>query len=238
MKLKAYKVEPENVESDFFWYEEDNGRAWGVVSHGYGGYKSLAVSSGMIEAAWLAADYLPYDDSRMGDFLYGYFKSVYFQAAEFVRLTGANWRQPKWREAVRAVKEVVKRERAGDYTREAATAAILTCASGTTWAAREICGVGQNDWAMLIYPRCDLSEEAVEEIEARYFNTGDGWNIEDESGENVGYCYTWKWDAEEAQIREYMRGRYGEDVEVELYDIEGYEPRKPIYRKRGEEEAA
>ena len=61
---------------------------------------------------------------------------------------------------------------------------------------------------------------------------------EDESGENVSYCYTWKWDKEEAQISEYMRGHYGEGVEVELYDIEGYEPRKPIYHKRGEEVAA
>ena len=272
MKLKAYKVEPENAESDFDSLMWDEGRRFSIVSDDSGysrapddGWKFWTEArpkfwTDNFFAVWAALEnYNKYREELTGgeDVYYYSGYNVFTPFRETAENEAADREvlellRRQFGEAVDANVEAIlsllrenadetvlipfgshrRRKNWRDYAAE-----LLTILCGEPYEVCDIRGCCQGDFAEVVMPTAEKGD-LREEIEARYFNTGDGWNIEDESGEIVSYCYTWKWNKEEEQIREYMRGHYGEGVEVELYDIEEYEPRKPIYRKRGEEVAA
>lgn len=270
MKLKAYKVEPENAESNFeeTFLMMDEGRRFSVVSDD--GAYSRAPEDGWaywtqkkpeywtddLYTVWAALEnYHAYcKEATGGADVYFYGGNNHYEPLnetaeneaadkEVLELLRRHFDAAAVDKNAAAVISIL-REHAGEevlipcgsYRRRKNwrdyAAELLTLLCGEPYEVCDIRGCSQGECAEVIMPAAEM--DASEEIEARYFNTGDGWNIENESGDVEGYCYTWKWDKEEEQIREYVRDYFGDGAEVEIYDIEGYEPRRPIYRKRGE----
>lgn len=99
-------------------------------------------------------------------------------------------------------------------------------------------GCCQGDWQEILYPAAEYDGNAIEILEADYFNLGTEWIIHDESSTPEGpedisgysmYCYGWNTD----QIRAEIADAAGADPEaVVMYEYAGY-CKTPKYNKVG-----
>jgi hypothetical protein len=107
----------------------------------------------------------------------------------------------------------------------------LEILTGRGWDFCTLRGCCQSDWQYCLFPENDWNGEALEHLEAEYFNTGTEWIVHDDestpgspdeiNGFSV-YCHGWNND----QIRrEIADAAGGNPDEVQLYQFAGYEKR-------------
>ena len=107
---------------------------------------------------------------------------------------------------------------------------LLTAVTGIKFYIRTIRGYCQRDYAQLIIPEMEATENYIEEIEARCFNTGLEWTIEcDEDELCISHAYTYGYKDEDKlkQIREQCD--IADDDEIELYEFYEWE-KTPKYK--------
>lgn len=82
-------------------------------------------------------------------------------------------------------------------------ARAMTLVTGHKWYTSSISGCCQCDWQNIIYDSEYWDDEALEEFEAEYFNTGTEWEVHDgedvpETAEDISgyYLYITDWDEE------------------------------------------
>ena len=226
-KIKAYQLPPEESDAAFVWdsLTDDDGRLWSVVSD----WGKRKAEHGNTPDGWtpdfaLAFRTLKnwYADEYTDEWLDGDVACLYAEATR-AEECGVKDR-PDWQTARNAARKVIEA-----YSAECAkgcpdeveyAAKLLHAVTGIEYTVRTIRGCCQGEWAELVIPSKEASREAVEEIEAKYFNTGTEWRLEDASGE-MHNSYTWIWNGEEAQLRE-AAAEYWNEPEVEIYDFAGY----------------
>ncbi len=105
------------------------------------------------------------------------------------------------------------REIASDWYRitneNPAICRALQLVTGKEHESATIRGCSQGDWQEILYPAEEYNGDAIEHLEADYFNTGTEWIIHDESSTPDGpegisgymlYCYGWNTDQIRAEI--------------------------------------
>lgn len=98
---------------------------------------------------------------------------------------------------------------------------ILTIQTGQEWGWGTIRGSCQGEWQNVIYPENDWDSAALEIFETEYFNTGDEWDIVDESGESWGSEYTHAWNTRET-ITELSQILGCSPDDITLYRFDGW----------------
>lgn len=105
---------------------------------------------------------------------------------------------------------------------------VLSIVSGERYDCRTIRGSSQGDWNTVYYAVSAWNDEALENFETEYFNTGSEWIIHDEPNEPEApeditgysvYCHGWNTDGIRREIAE-CAGVSPEDVV--LYEYAGY----------------
>lgn len=104
----------------------------------------------------------------------------------------------------------------------------LELITGRAWDYCTLRGCCQGDWQECIYPVDDWDGDALERLEAEYFNTGTEWIVHDESGAPAGpgdingfsvYCTAWNDDGIKKEIAD---AAGGSPEEVKLYKFTGF----------------
>lgn len=229
MKLRAYQIPADVRESGFDWLLDDDGRRWSVVTsedHESGArcgeyrrgswkftrdeYRTASADYRRICAALDIAGY--YGDRSDWK---GYIREV---AADYGVTLGARcWRH---------VAELARRYwDAYNSEKPEIVAALLSFVTRMPYTVTAIRGCCQGDYATLVIPSAEIDARA--EIEARYFNTGDEWRIEDDAGEEHRF-YTWKWGREGEQLTS-QAANYWDNPEITIYEITGFTSPVPIY---------
>lgn len=105
---------------------------------------------------------------------------------------------------------------------------VLSIVSGEEYDYRTIRGCCQSDWNTVYYAVSAWNDEALENFETEYFNTGSEWIIHDESDEPKApedisgysvYCHGWNNDSIRREIAE-CAGVSPEDIV--MYEYAGY----------------
>lgn len=229
MKLKAYQMPAESRESGFNRLLDDDGRRWSVVTvgdHGLGARcgaygrgnwqftrDEYRTASADYRRICEALDIAAYCDDQSE--IKGRIGAI---AADYgVTLGARGWRH---------VGELAQRYwDEYDSDKPKIVAELLSFVTRIPYTVTTIRGCCQGDYAALVIPSAEIGDR--EEIEARYFNTGDEWRVEDEDGE-AHYIYTWKWGREGEQLKE-LAADYWDEPEITVFEITGYTSPAPVY---------
>lgn len=104
----------------------------------------------------------------------------------------------------------------------------LELITGRAWDYCTLRGCCQGDWQDCIYPADDWDGDALERLEAEYFNTGTEWIVHDESDAPDGpedingfsvYCTAWNSDGIRQEIADAAGGK---PEDVKLYEFTGF----------------
>lgn len=234
MKYKALQIAPEYQDSGWDWYTDDDGRLWSVVSDDRGRYCLDSATAHFKRAFKIVDNYdRGYYESHMNEWFDDVIEAFYDNEGKDVcALCGLA--QPKWQDARQAAKRAIR-----DYCKECdihrgddiVTATnILSAVTGIKFYIRGIRGCCQGDYAQLIIPEVEATENYIDEIEARYFNQGEEWNIECDEDElciSNAYTHGYKKEDKLKQIREQCD--ISDKDEIELYEFDGWE-KTPKYK--------
>lgn len=98
----------------------------------------------------------------------------------------------------------------------------LHIVTGKRYDVRTIRGYSQGDWQNAYFPVDDYTRDALDILEADYFNTGSEWIIND--GFSI-YAYSWNNDGIRAEIAD---AAGGDPADVILYTFDGWQ-KTPVY---------
>lgn len=232
-KLTARQIAPENSDGGWGAFVDDDGRDWEIINWTRWGRHEVA-DIPLIHSAFEAACDSPSYDCDMGYWRDRYLYNVYGAVADYVRITGVRWPLPDWRSAMRSLHDYL---RSCDYKVDTGrdeyadvvefTCEILHAFTGVDWDASVIRGSSQGDYAQVIHP-VGYARDFIEEVEARFFNEGEEWIIEDEDGDPVANCYTWKWNGRDEQLREQVCDQVSGEFSLTVERFTGY-ARVPQY---------
>lgn len=235
MKYKALQVAPEYQDSGWDWFTDDDGRLWDVVDDDKERYCLTKYATLHFKYAFnIINDYdRSYYESHMNEWLNDIIKPFYdIDGKNVCTLCGLT--QPKWEDARQRAKRAIRDYchdcdiRRGDMIE--AVADILSAVTGINFIVREIRGCCQGDYAQLIIPKEEATDDCVEEIEARYFNEGKEWSIESEDDTDFfsnAFTYGYKDEDILKQIREQCD--IADDDEIELWEFDDWE-KTPKYK--------
>lgn len=235
MKYKALQVAPEYQDSGWQFYIEDEGRLWSVVAWERNRYYLDSATPFFKRAFEIVDNYdRGYYESHMNEWLYDVIEAFYNGEGKNV-CTLCGLTQPKWQDARQKAKRTIRdycndidnRQRCDiiEYATE-----LLTAVTGIKFYIRAIRGCCQRDYAQLIIPELEATENYIEEIEARCFNLGEEWKIECDDDEDLyptAYTYGYKDEDKIKQIRKQCD--IADDDEIELWEFDGWE-RTPKYK--------
>lgn len=229
MKYIAKQVAPEWTDSDWDLFTDDDGRLWTVANYEHGRYHFAGKFPAIDRALGIVQNFSSHDESHMNSFLDWEIKQFYDDWGGICEVRGQ--KKPEWNNTRQAAKRAIRDYCNDKYNDELKTAVeLLSAVSGIKYTMCDIRGCCQGDYAQLIIPSDECTNEAKDEIEARYFNTGTEWIIENERGECDAHAYTWAWrdEGREKQIREQCD--ISDAEELEIYEFDGWEC-TPKYKK-------
>lgn len=222
MKYVAQQVPPEHQDSDWRGFIDDDGRLWSIAVFDRRGINTNHVIE-PFRRALVMIQAFPDCKSRMNCWLDALVGEELYDtyAKEICELRGQN--RPEWQTARQSAKRVARNYMRSEQYRPdqvQSAAELLSAVTGIKFIVRDIRGCSQGDYARLIIPQDECTENKKDEIEARFFNTGTQWKIESEDGDSM-YAYTWDTESQDSQIREQC------DIctadELEIYAFDGWE---------------
>lgn len=223
--ISAYQVAPECTDSGWDSFVDDEGKFWTVVDcGGRTNMHSRKDYSGASPEYKLVAE--AFDTIGWGqDTLDHYALTPLIKTAKERGVAiGARLRHELQRLALEYWEEY-------ESKRQAIVARALSLLMHEPYVVREIRGSCQGEYAEVVMP-ASCAQSTLDEIEARYFNTGTEWRVN--VGNECFSVYTWAWrnDEQERQMREQAAGFLGTaDIAIEVYEFSGY-TKIPNYARR------
>ncbi len=222
IKIIARQIAPEYQESPFEWC--DSFYYAGLVLTGNRDYKTLiGEETGSFETV---LDVLEkgellevIDDLKFG----GYYSSFYKNVTEAIKEYFPREKKYNTREVGR-IKKLIAEYYKGDYRMnrdDDIICELLKIIDGMEWKHTTLTGCCQGDYQGCFYRSDMFNKEALERIEAEYFNTGDEWLVryadqEEDDYEYSQYTAAWNDEGIKKEIADEM-GVLPEEVQLEKF---------------------
>ena len=245
--VRVMEVPPEDIDlyADFDHFADDDGRRWSVVTSAdheagarCGSWHTGSWEFMRDEYATASEDYRSVCCALDTVAYYGRCGGVASEAKCRLREVARRHGVELGARTFAHLRGLAERyECAYDSEKPQIVAEILSFLARTRFEVLDIRGSCQSEFASLVIPSAEVGDK--DEIEARFFNSGKGWRVEDEDGDAIGGVFTWAWseEGERAQIYGHLcdcADLRRESLNIEICDICGYTRPEPIYIARKE----